>query len=169
MRDHTAKPDTVTIRALEPGDVEPVVALALRAWAPVFVSIEEAYGSTLFERWYPGGDWRPAQEAAVRQALADLQTAVAVDDVGAVIGYASVSYNREESMGELHMIAVDPDAQQRGVGSRLTAEAVERIRAAGMTIAMIETGSDPGHAPARATYAKAGFRHVPISRYFLAL
>jgi hypothetical protein len=28
---------------------------------------------------------------------------------------------------------------------------------------------EPGHAPARATYAKAGFRHVPISRFFLAL
>ena len=84
-------------------------------------------------------------------------------------GYASVSFNREESMGELHMIAVDPDAQQRGIGGRLTVEAVERIRAAGMSIAMIETGSDPGHAPARATYARAGFRHVPISRFFLAL
>jgi ribosomal protein S18 acetylase RimI-like enzyme len=159
----------VTIRPLEPGDTEAVVALALRAWTPVFPSIEEAYGATLFRRWYPDGDWRPAQEAAVRRALADLQTSVAVDAGGAVVGYASVSLNADESMGEVHMIAVDPDAQRYGVGSRLTAEAVERIRAAGMSIAMIETGSDPGHAPARATYARAGFRHVPISRFFLAL
>jgi hypothetical protein len=35
-----------------------------------------------------------------------------------------------------------------------------------MSIAMVETGGDPGHAPARAAYTATGFRLVPVARYF---
>jgi hypothetical protein len=38
-----------------------------------------------------------------------------------------------------------------------------------MGVAMVETGGDPGHAPARRTYEKAGFSLVPVARYFKAL
>jgi hypothetical protein len=31
---------------------------------------------------------------------------------------------------------------------------------------MVETGGDPGHAPARRTYESAGSRLFPIARYF---
>jgi hypothetical protein len=34
---------------------------------------------------------------------------------------------------------------------------------------MVETGGDPGHGPARATYAKAQFTLMPIARYFQVL
>jgi hypothetical protein len=34
---------------------------------------------------------------------------------------------------------------------------------------MVETGGDPGHAPARRTYEKAGYTLMPIARYFKAL
>ena len=36
----------------------------------------------------------------------------------------------------------------------------------GVSVVMVDTGGDPGHAPARATYEKAGFRILPIARYF---
>jgi hypothetical protein len=34
---------------------------------------------------------------------------------------------------------------------------------------MVETGGDPGHAPARRTYEKAEFSLVPVARLFKAL
>jgi hypothetical protein len=34
---------------------------------------------------------------------------------------------------------------------------------------MVETGGDPGHAPARHVYEKTGFTLLPIARYFKAL
>ena len=34
------------------------------------------------------------------------------------------------------------------------------MRSRGMDIAVVETGGDPGHAPARAAYEKAGFRRT---------
>jgi hypothetical protein len=47
-----------------------VVALSLRAWAPVFTSIEKALGLEINRRLH-GEDWRTYQSAAVRAVLAD--------------------------------------------------------------------------------------------------
>lgn len=38
-----------------------------------------------------------------------------------------------------------------------------------MSVAMVETGGDPGHGPARRTYERAGFTAMPVARYFMAL
>ena len=67
------------------------------------------------------------------------------------------------------MIAVDSDYQQRGIGVALTEFALEQMKAAGMSVAMVETGGDSGHAPARRTYEKLGFELLPIARYFKKL
>ncbi len=69
-------------------------------------------------------------------------------------------------MGEISMLAVDPDYQCVGIGTALTEFALDQLKGAGMTVAMVETGGDPGHAAARRTYEKAGYTHLPIARYF---
>lgn len=51
--------------------------------------------------------------------------------------------------------------QRRGVGSLLTEQALDEMRARGLDLAIVATGGDPGHAPARATYDKAGSTPVP--------
>ena len=63
----------------------------------------------------------------------------------------------------------DPDYQRRGIGSRLTEFATEHMRGRGMHIAVVETGGDRGHEPARAVYETAGFTLLPIARYFRLL
>ena len=50
--------------------------------------------------------------------------------------------------GEISMLAVDPDHQGRGIGTTLTGFALDRLEDAGMKVTMVETGGDPGHAPA---------------------
>ena len=88
-------------------------------------------------------------------------------DAGAVVGFVSVRlFDAERSMGEISMLAVDPDHQGGGVGTALTKFALDRLKDAGMAVAMIETGGDPGHAAARRTYEKADFVLPPIARYF---
>ena len=64
---------------------------------------------------------------------------------------------------------VDPGYQRRGIAAVLTRHALARMKAAGMSTAMVETGGDPGHAPARATYEAAGFRLFPVAKYFRML
>ena len=80
---------------------------------------------------------------------------------GAVVGFAAAILRADEQMGELWMMAVDPDHQNRGLGTELTNVATEWMREEGMTHAVISTGGDPGHAPARAPTRRQG---MPPSR-----
>ena len=142
------------------------MAFSLRAWAPVFASIERVLGSDIFGRLHP--DWREDQRRAVEDVCAAKKGRVWVADVqGDVVGFVSVEvFDAERSMGEISMLAVDPDHQGRGVGTTLTGFALDRLKDAGMRVAMVETGGDPGHAAARRTYEKAGYTLSPVARYF---
>lgn len=86
-----------------------------------------------------------------------------------VTGFVAARLDHQESMGEIYMIAVDPAYQRNGVGSRLMSYALQWFKDNGMALAMVETGGDPGHAPARRAYEQAGFVHLPLARYFKKL
>ncbi len=154
------------IRPFEDRDTEAVVGLSLRAWAPAFASLEQTLGSEIFRRQHP--DWREDQRRAVEEVCATKKGRVWVAEAGAsAVGFVAVEFDRpERSMGEISMLAVDPDHQGRGIGTALTGFALDRLKNAGMTVAMVETGGDPGHAPARRVYEKAGYTLLPIARYF---
>ena len=148
----------VTVRAVSDTDHDRIVELSLEAWVPVFSAFEEILGPRLFERVHP--DWRTAQAAAVRASLAHHPTWVAVDG-GLVVGFVNVVFDDPGRSGEIYMIAVDPAFQRRGVASVLTELALTEMRRRGITLAVVATGGDPGHAPARATYERAGFTGCP--------
>jgi ribosomal protein S18 acetylase RimI-like enzyme len=154
------------IRPFDERDAEAVVDFSLRAWAPVFRSLEQVLGSEIFGRQHP--DWREDQRRAVEEACAANNGRVWVAEVDArAVGFVAVELDHpERSMGEISMLAVDPDHQGGGIGTALTEFALDRLRDAGMRVAMVETGGDPGHAAARRTYEKAGYVQLPIARYF---
>jgi ribosomal protein S18 acetylase RimI-like enzyme len=156
------------IEPYSPRHLDAVIRLSLRAWAPVFGSIRRAMDVDVYRTLLP--DWRVSQRQAVEGVCAaeDTQVWVAVE-AGAPVGFVAVKLHAETREGELSMIAVDPDVQRRGVGTALTAFALERMRGAGMAVAMVETGDDPRHAPARRLYERLGFGRFPIARYFKKL
>jgi len=67
------------------------------------------------------------------------------------------------------LLAVAPDHQRAGIASRLLDRAVAEIAARGVPLAVIGTGGDDGHAPARALYERHGFTGLPLVRYYRAL
>lgn len=158
----------MTIRRYADSDNEAVLAFALRAWTPVFASIEAAMPPDVYNAIYP--DWEASQRAAIRAVLtgSDPQVWVAERD-GAPVGFVSVVLHRGDHTGEIYMLAVDPDHQRTGIATALTAHAVEWMRQAGMAAAMISTGADPGHAPARRTYERAGFKPFPVVQFYKRL
>ena len=158
----------VEIREFRQGDLETVVEFSLRAWAPVFASVQDVLGDDIFLRLHP--DWRADQEQAVRSSCTNDERDVFVAVAGGRVGFVAIALNAfHERMGVIEIIGVDPDYQRRGVSSRLTEFATEHMRSRGMDIAVIETGGDPGHAPARAAYETAGFTLLPIARFFRLL
>jgi ribosomal protein S18 acetylase RimI-like enzyme len=149
---------STTIRRYTPADADRVVELSLAAWQPVFASFREILGDDLYERVHP--DWETAQAASVRDALDNHETWVSTSD-DEVSGFVNVTFDDGERSAEIYMIAVDPGHQRLGVASLLTEHALDEMRARGIDLAIVATGGDPGHAPARRTYEKAGFTGCP--------
>jgi GNAT superfamily N-acetyltransferase len=132
----------------------------------------------VYRSFYPDG-WRVSQQKAVEEVCATEDTNVWLAmsaegdaigiDTGLTVGFVVVKLHSESNMGEVYMIAVDPDFQGQGIGTALMEFALSWMKDTGMSVAMVETGGDQGHAPARHTYEKLGFGLLPIARYFKKL
>ncbi len=143
-----------------------VLELSIRAWEPVFPGIEQAVPPFVYRSFYPDG-WQARQLADLSAVLDDEPDSVDIAVVGEqVAGWVCTRLHPEDDMGEIYVLAVDPLQQRRGVGTALTEQAFARVRAAGLRMVMVETGGDPGHAPARAAYESLGFVQWPVARYF---
>ncbi|MEU8561827.1 GNAT family N-acetyltransferase [Streptomyces cyaneofuscatus] len=158
----------VHVRPYEARDLDPIVDLSLRAWVPVYESFARVLGPEVFQRQYP--DWRTSQRDEVVTACTEGKAHVWVAESGAkVVGFVAVVLEPEGGAGAVELLAVDPACQGQEVGTTLTEFATTWMKEAGVTLASIWTGGDPGHAPARRTYEKAGYTALPLVRYYKAL
>ncbi len=159
----------VAILPYQPQHRDAIIALSLRAWAPVFEAMKPAVQPYVYAAFYPDG-WAARQAADIAAFLESdaPQIRVAAED-GKLLGWVGIRLHPDDGMGEIYIIAVDPAAQGQGIGAALIEDAHRRMRDAGMKIVMVETGDDPGHAASRATYEKMGFSRWPVARYFREL
>lgn len=161
---------TREIRRLRVGqddEIAALVRLSLRAWEPVFASFAAILGPRVFALLYP--DWRAGQRTVVETICAAPGVTVLVAEVdGAVAGFLAYRLDSPDAAltGEVELLAVDPAHQNRGVGTALNERALAEMAAAGMRLAVAATGGDPGHAPARRAYEKAGYVGLPLTRYY---
>jgi ribosomal protein S18 acetylase RimI-like enzyme len=146
-----------------------VLDLSMLAWTPVFPQMQAAVPNYVFSAFYPKG-WKARQIAELGAFLDEEgERAVVAVDGDDVLGWVGIRLHPEDSMGEIYVIAVHPAVQRRGVAAALLDHGFAQIKAAGMTMVMVETGDDPGHAASRATYERAGFERWPVARYFKKL
>lgn len=156
------------VRPYRDDDLPALVALSLRAWEPVFASLRQVLGDGLFLGQHP--DWRADQEQAVRDTCTGGQWRVDVAEVDGVpaafVAYGDSPY---PGLATVEMLGVDPDRQRQGLGLLLTEHAFAQLRAGGAAQVYVETGGDPGHAPARRVYERTGATLLPVARYFKQL
>jgi ribosomal protein S18 acetylase RimI-like enzyme len=159
----------LSVRPIRESDLEALEELALLAWEPVFASVHTVLGPEIDAILHP--DWRQRQREEVRLYCAETPGAITVlaEMDGAVAGFITYELNHDTLRGVVDLLAVHPDYQNRGIGTELNRIVIEHMRQAGMRIAIVGTGGDPGHAPARRTYEKAGYTLFPIAHYYRAL
>jgi GNAT superfamily N-acetyltransferase len=145
------------IRAAHPNDHDAIVALALRAWETVYASVNGVLGPELALALH-GEDWRDDQARITRERLEDESARAWVAEAGgAPAGFVTAAVvERRRRTGQVVIVAADPAVQRRGVGTALVEHAVRWLREQGMRVAVIGTGGDAGHAPARVLYASLG-------------
>jgi GNAT superfamily N-acetyltransferase len=156
-------------RPVRENDLEALEELAVLAWEPVFASVRHVLGPEIDAILHP--DWRQRQREEVRRYCAETPGAIAlVAEVdGTIAGFIAYELSQDTLRGVVHLLAVHPEHQNRGLGTALNRLVLERMRQAGMRIAIVGTGGDPGHAPARRTYEKVGYTLFPIAQYYQVL
>jgi len=156
------------IRPAAANDLEAIVHLSLLAWEPVFHSFEQVLGTEIYSLIYP--DWHQSQSEVVTATCQDEKISVWVADVDdLVVGFVACTFDHDKKEGEVYMLAVHPSHQNREIGTELNLFALDRMKENGMKLVSVGTGGDPGHAPARRSYEKAGYTSLPIVRYYKAL
>jgi GNAT superfamily N-acetyltransferase len=127
------------------------------AFRPVFQSFRDILGERISSLALSDAD---AEQARLLENLcgdgSDHRVFVAtVDD--AVVGFVSLKIDAGKRTGEIGLNAVHPDHAGRGIGTGMYEYAMARMKECGVALATVGTGGDPGHAPARRAYEKAGF------------
>jgi len=154
------------IRPVCDSDIEDIVQLSLLAWAPIFPSLERLLGHNIYTLIWP--DWKTSQRAAIEAVCKEPEkTTVWVAELdGKPVGFLAYQLNPRDKTGEVVLLAVYPEVQNRGIGTALNQFALQKMKESGMKMARVETGGDPSHAPARRSYEKAGYTALPLVRYF---
>ena len=156
------------IRPYEDKDLDQIVELTVPAFEPIFASFANVLGPQIYPIVYP--DWKQLQIDLARKCCQDRAKSVIVADVdGEIAGYLVYVLHDESKEGEIYLLAVDPKFQNGGIGTELNKHALALFKEAGMKLAVVGTGGDDGHAPARRSYEKAGFIGLPLVRYYQAL
>ncbi|NKB33785.1 MAG: GNAT family N-acetyltransferase [Pseudomonadales bacterium] len=152
------------IRKYQESDRESLVDITLRAWKPVFEGLSTAISPNIYEVFVP--DWQAEQMRTLDTICGsdEIDKNVAVED-DIIVGFAAASYHPEDFLGQVYIVGVDPNHRRKGIATQLTEECLRMIKAKGLDLAMVETGGDPGHAAARATYESMGFENFPVCRY----
>lgn len=128
-------PSPMKIRLVQPGDLEELLAIDGRAFAPL---------------WQHS---RSALQAAL--ALADVCT-VAIDEKARPVGYALGTFSLIG--GHLARLAVDPAHQRIGIGAALTLDSLRRFHDRGAAAVSVNTQADNDRG--RALYGRLGFRET---------
>ncbi len=108
-----------------------------------------------------GRDWRFRKSRDIDRDIDTPGALVAVAEdmhTGAVVGYVTMQCDLDTLIGWIHNLAVVNEARGQGLGRRLIEHALAYFRAAGMTIAKIETLEQ--NEVGRHLYPSVGFTEV---------
>lgn len=143
------------IRKVRDGDLKPVLALARKTG--VFTAKEIAVVKELVE-------------AGLKNPTGDDYRSLVFEESDEVVGFAC--YGPTPMTGgtyDLYWIFVDPNYQQRGIGSALLEEVEKAIRRAKGRMLLADTSSSPPYLPARRFYEEHGFQKVALVEDYYSL
>jgi len=152
------------IRLYKPNDLEELLEITLLAFESIFESFKKILGPCIYPIIYP--DWRRSQTEGVEKISQNNKIFLWIAEVDEkVVGY--IAYEQYDNQtAEVQLLAVHPEYQNRGIGTQLNNFALQKMRQGGMKMAIVSTGGDESHAPARRSYEKAGYTALPLVKYY---
>jgi ribosomal protein S18 acetylase RimI-like enzyme len=152
-----ATPSNLVLRPLRPQDLPALQDVRAAAFAPVFASFRAIVGDAIARHAFARAE---AEQSDLLDRVCDPGSGhevVVAEFGGEVVGFAAWTHAPATRTGEIGLNAVHPDHAGQGIGTAMYEHALDLMRQAGAAVAVVSTGGDPSHAPARAAYRKAGF------------
>ena len=98
---------------------EALLDISLRAWGPVFPRMHNDVPEFVYDAFYPQG-WQQRQLSDLKEVFDQEPQNVSVAIEGEhPVAWVCTRIHPEDQMGEIYVIAVDPEYQRRGVGQQL--------------------------------------------------
>jgi ribosomal protein S18 acetylase RimI-like enzyme len=152
------------IRPFTNSDHNELITLTFLAFEPIFISFEKILGPGIYPILYP--DWRRRQQDGVENIIQNNKIDLWVAETDEkVVGYIACEFY-DDATAEVQLLAVHPEYQNQGIGTRLNSFVLQKMKERGMKLAVVSTGGDESHAPARRTYEKAGYTALPLVKYY---
>ena len=161
--------DKNMIRAFRKEDMETLCAIAKRAYAGIFSGFEKQIGRDALDIWMP--DAENSRSVLLKQIAEKHPEWLHVcERNGKIVGFIMFQLDYDRKLGTINSNAADPLAGEKGVGHEMYTFALDYFQKQGMKMAMVHTGLDEAHAPARKAYERMGFdRKLPEVLYFKML
>ena len=157
----------VTIVPAREEHLEKAGEIAIFAWTGIHESYIANLGKEMHDHLFDG--WEEAKVNGVKKGLMSGRGYIALVD-GEVAGFIYYRVEEEKSMGVVGENAVSKDFKGLGIGAKMYAFILDKMREEGLKYATVHTGLDDGHAPARHSYEKAGFKkNLPSIKYYMEL
>jgi len=158
------------VRPFTPPDLAQLVDLTIDTFGPFHEqSFRPLVGEVVFAN--QDADWRAdyrGQVPGLHDPGEHKYVAVAEVD-GAIAGYVAWTVDTERRNGEITHVAVAAEYRRHHAGTALCEHAFDRMRALGAEVAVISTGGDDFHAPARALYESLRCTMLPTAVYYRQL
>jgi ribosomal protein S18 acetylase RimI-like enzyme len=158
------------IRPFARRDLARLTELTIETFGPFYEdSFRPLVGELIFANQH--GNWRDdyrIQVAELHDPGQQKYIAVAEAD-GVIAGYVAWSVDPPRHNGSVTMLAVSAGHRRNHTGTALCEHAFGEMRALGAEVAVISTGGDPFHAPARALYERLGCTKLPVAVYYRQL
>lgn len=158
------------IRSFLQHDLAPLTELTIETFRPFYEdSFRPVVGGFVFANQH--GDWRDdyrRQVAELHDPGQHKYVAIAEID-GAIAGYVAWRIDPARRSGSITILAVSAEHRRQHAGTALCEHAFGELRTRGAEVAVIGTGGDRFHAPARALYERLGCTPFPVAVYYRQL
>lgn len=158
------------IRPYVERDLPRLIEVTIDTFGPFYeANFRPLVGETVFAHQH--GAWREdyrAQVPTLHDPPAHKYVAVAEDE-GDLLGYVAWNIEPGRRHGEVEILAVKQQHRRTGTGRMLCEHAFSDMRDRAVEVAVIGTGGDAFHAPARALYSSLGCIELPVAVFFKQL
>lgn len=159
--------ESVKIVPCEDIHIDKAIEITYVAWEPIFEKYREELGEEMFSDLY--GDWKDMKYKRVYDGLTSGKGFIALVN-GEVAGFIFYEVDKEKKKGIIEENAVSSKYRGMGIARKMYEFVLGKMREEGMKYAMVTTGLDEAHAPARRAYEKAGFdKTLESVRYFMEI